>query len=100
MNLLRWIAVLPTAFVADVAAAIVAHEISRRTTVLKIVTGFIAGAIFVAAGALMAPSHRTETIIALAVINAVYSLSQARTLLLAPGERIDWYRCRASSADS
>lgn len=90
MNLFRWIAVLPTAFIAGVAAAIVAQKISRRTTALKIFTGLIAGAIFVAAGGLMAPSHRTETMITLAIINAVYSLSQARTLLLAPGERIDW----------
>lgn len=33
---------------------------------------------------------QTETMIVLAVINALYSLSQARTLLLAPGERVDW----------
>ena len=28
--------------------------------------------------------------IVLAIINSLYSLSQARTLLLAPGERFDW----------
>jgi hypothetical protein len=90
MNTLRWIAVLPTAFIAGILAAIVALEISRRMTTLKIIGGFIAGAIFVAAGGLMAPSHQMETMIVLAIINAVYSLSQARTLLLAPGERVDW----------
>jgi hypothetical protein len=90
MSTLRWIAVLPTAFICGVLAAIVALEISRRMTALRVVMGFVAGAIFVAAGGLMAPTHKTETMIVLAVINALYSLSQARTLLLAPGERVDW----------
>ena len=90
MNTLRWIAVLPTAFICGVLAAILALEISRRMTGLKLVTGFLAGAIFVAAGGMMAPAYKTETMIVLALINALYSISQARTLLLAPGERVDW----------
>ena len=90
MTVLRWILVLPTSFVCGVLAAIIALEISRKIVPAKIVTGIIAGAIFVGAGALMAPSHKTETMIALAVINCLYSLSQAKTLMLAPGERFDW----------
>ena len=90
MTALRWILVLPTSFVCGVLAAIIALEISRKIVPAKVVTGIIAGAIFVGAGALMAPSHKTETMIALAVINCLYSLSQARTLMLAPGERFDW----------
>jgi hypothetical protein len=90
MTTLRWIAVLPTAFICGVLAAILAWEISRRITALKVVMGFVAGAIFVAAGGLMAPTHKTETMIVLAIINGLYSLSQARTLLLSPGERVDW----------
>ena len=90
MNTLRWIAVLPVAFISGVAAAIMAMVISRRMTALKVVTGFIAGAIFVCAGGLTAPAYKTETMIVLAIINVLYSLSQARTLLLAPGERVDW----------
>ena len=90
MNTLRWIAVLPTAFICGVLAAIAAWEISRRITAMKMLMGFAAGAIFVAAGGLMAPTHKAEAMIVLAVINGLYSLSQARTLLLAPGERVDW----------
>lgn len=90
MNTLRWIAVLPVAFVCGVLAAIVAVEISRKTKALRVFVGFVAGAIFVAAGGLMAPAYKTETMIVLAMINAFYSLSQAKTLLLAPGERVDW----------
>jgi hypothetical protein len=90
MNTLRWIAVLPTAFICGVLAAIAAWEISRRITALRVLMGFLAGAIFVAAGGLMAPAHKTEAMIVLAIINGLYSLSQARTLLLAPGERVDW----------
>ena len=90
MNTLRWVAVLPTAFASGVLAAIAAHLISRRWIALRVVTGIIAGAIFVAAGGLMAPAHKTETMIVLAFINGLYSLSQARTRLLAPGERVDW----------
>jgi hypothetical protein len=90
MDTLRWIAVLPTAFIIGILAAIVAVEISRRFRALKIIAGLAAGAIFVIAGGLMAPSHRTETMIVLAITNAVYAFSQARSLALAPGERVDW----------
>jgi len=90
MNALRWVLILPTSFFCGVLAAIVAASLSRNRLPAKVVTGIIAGAIFVAAGGLMAPSAKTETMIVLAIINCVYSLSQARTLLLAPGERFDW----------
>ena len=90
MNTLRWIAVLPTAFVCGVLAAIIAWEISRRISAMRFPMGFVAGAIFVAAGGLIAPTHKGEAMVVLAIINAIYSLSQARTLLLAPGERVDW----------
>ena len=90
MNTLRWIAVLPAAFVCGVLAAIGAWEVSRRITAMRVPMGFVAGAIFVAAGGLMAPMYKTETMIVLAIINGFYSLSQARTLALAPGERVDW----------
>jgi hypothetical protein len=90
METLRWIAVLPTAFIIGILAAIAAVEISRRLKAVKIVAGLAAGAIFVLAGGLMAPSHRKETMIVLAITNAVYAFSQARTLALAPGERVDW----------
>lgn len=90
MNTLRWILVLPISFVCGVLAALIAVRISRRVLLAKIITGIIAGAVFVSAGGLMAPSHKTETMIVLAIINGFYSLSQARTLLLAPGERFDW----------
>ncbi len=90
MNVLRWILVLPTSFVCGVLAAMAAVTISRKVFLAKIITGIIAGAIFVGAGGLMAPSHKTATMIVLAVINIIYSLSQAKTLLLAPGERFDW----------
>lgn len=90
MTALRWISVLPASFICGVLAAIIALEISRKIVPAKVVTGVIAGAIFVCAGGLMAPSHKTETMIVLAIINTLYSLSQARTLVLAPGERFDW----------
>ncbi len=90
MNALRWILVLPTSFVCGVMAAIIALNISRKVLPAKVITGVIAGAIFVGAGGLMAPSYKTETMIVLAIINTLYCLSQARTLLLAPGERFDW----------
>lgn len=90
MNALRWILVLPTSFICGVLAAIIALEVSRKVVPAKVITGIIAGAIFVGAGALMAPSHKTETMIVLAIINTLYSLSQAKTLVLAPGERFDW----------
>ena len=88
--MVRWIAVLPTSFFCGVLAAIVAIAISRHMTFLKIITGLIAGAIFVLAGGLMAPSHKTEAMIVLAIINGLYALSQAKALTLAPGERVDW----------
>jgi hypothetical protein len=90
MNAFRWILVLPASFICGVLAAIIALEISRKIVPAKVITGVIAGAIFVSAGGLMAPSHKTETMIVLAIINTLYSLSQARTLVLAPGQRFDW----------
>jgi hypothetical protein len=99
MTVLRWVLVLPTSFVCGILAAIIALEISRKIVPAKVVTGIIAGAIFVGAGALMAPSHKTETMIALAVINCLYSLSQAKTLALAPGERFDWLSASRALGD-
>ncbi len=82
--------ILPTSFFFGALAAIAAVDISRKIVPAKIVTGIIAGAIFVGAGGLVAPSHKIATMIALVIINGFYSLSQAKTLLLAPGERVDW----------
>lgn len=82
--------VLPASFICGVLAAIIAVGTSRKIVPAKVVTGVIAGAIFVCAGGLMAPSHKTETMIVLAIINSLYSLSQAKTRLLSPGERYDW----------
>ena len=90
MVLLRWIAVLPVSFVCGVVAAVLALFISRGITGVKVITGLIAGAVFVAAGGFVAPDHKMECILALAVINGIYSLAQARSLTLAPGERVDW----------
>jgi hypothetical protein len=90
MNALRWAAVLPFAFVCGVIAAIVALAVSHGITCVKVITGLVAGAVFVAAGAIMAPSHKLECVLVLAVINSIYSLSQARSLTLAPGQKIDW----------
>jgi hypothetical protein len=90
MSVLRWIAVLPASFVCSVLATIIAIDVSRRITFLKVITGSIAGAVFVLVGGLVAPSHKTEAMIVLAIINSFYSLSQAKALSLAPGERIDW----------
>ena len=81
---------MPTSFVCGVLAAIIAVGVSRRILLAKIITGIVAGAVFVGVGGLMAPSHKTGTMMVLAIINLFYSLSQARTLLLAPGERFDW----------
>jgi hypothetical protein len=90
MNLLRWMAVLPVSFICGVLAAIIAMVISRGITTVKVITGLVAGAIFVSAGVLVAPDYKLATTILLALINGLYSLSQARALSLAPGERIDW----------
>ena len=90
MNALRWIMVLPASFICGVSAAMIAVRISRKMVSAKVVTGIIAGAIFVCAGGIMAPSHKTETMIVLAIINTLYSLSQAKTRLLSPGQRFDW----------
>jgi hypothetical protein len=90
MSTLRWIAVLPTSFVCGVLATIIAIEVSRGKTSLRVITGLIAGAIFVVSGGFIAPTYKTETMIVLAAINGLYALSQARALTLAPGERVDW----------
>ena len=90
MTTLRWIAVLPAAFLSGVLAAVFALIISRGVTCVKVITGLIAGAVFVAVGGFVAPTHKMECMLALAVINGIYSLAQARSLTLAPGERIDW----------
>lgn len=90
MTLLRWIAVLPVSFVCGVFAAIIALLISRGVVFVKVITGLIAGAVFVSAGGFVAPNHKLECMIGLAIINGIYSLSQARSLTLAPGERVDW----------
>jgi hypothetical protein len=90
MNVVRWIAVLPVSFACGVFAALIALILSRGITVIKVITGLVAGAVFVGVGGFVAPDYKLACMIALAMINGVYSLSQAQSLTLAPGERIDW----------
>jgi hypothetical protein len=90
VNVLRWIVVLPASFICGVLAALIALAISGSMVPARIIMGLIAGGIFVWVGGLIAPTHKRETIIVLAMINSVYSLWQAKTLLLAPGKRVDW----------
>lgn len=79
MKVLRWIAVLPGAIVAVIAANFLLHWVVLTTfrsetvhantgMIERVLLPFVAAIAFVAAGAQIAPSHRIAVATALAVI--------------------------------
>ena len=97
MNLLRWILVVPVSFTAGVAATMLARVISRkfgRSSIVKMLTGFIAGFFCIWIAGILAPTHQRATMLVLSVLYGLFWMSEARKVAvvsaIVSGQRVDW----------
>jgi len=97
MIVLRWILVVPVSLACGVIATMLARVISRylgRLSIIKIVTGFIAGFFCISVAGLLATTHQQITMLVLSVIYGLYWLSEARKVAMVSavvsGQSVDW----------
>jgi len=74
-------------------ARIISRQLGRLS-IVKMITGFVAGFLCISVAGLLAPTHKQITMLALSVAYGLYWLSEARNVAMVSsvvsGQRIDW----------
>jgi hypothetical protein len=90
LNVLRWVAVFPAYLACAIFGTMLARLISCQIRAELVLTGFMAGFIAVGISGLVAPSHKTFTVIVLAVFNGLWALAYGRRLASVWDLRVDY----------